>query len=174
MNFPEVKLKRVVILLLAALILSARAPAAAEPSFEDRAIALLLKDLARGFTAVADIEKIKRDNVRKIRRMDEEKFRKKCIRICDSIKDMPPAIKDEYRLAPDMSKEQVVRDIESLDKKKIYAIIDATPDQMLAQMFKRHLAYAKEKFQFSNFAVSVRKLWDNIVKGISVSPGRNN
>jgi hypothetical protein len=171
--YPEIDLKKtIVIVLLVTLFFPRFLLADTAPTLEDKAISSVLKNLARAFTAMADLDRLKKDNIAKIKRMDEEKFRKRCNNICNALKDMPGEIKNKYKISREMSKEEVIKEIQSLDKKEINLIIDAAPDKMLADMFKQHLARAKQKIQSSNLVVQVSKFWDNLVKNMSVTPRR--
>ncbi|MDP2905269.1 MAG: hypothetical protein Q8O22_03070, partial [Candidatus Omnitrophota bacterium] len=133
MSFRKPHLKRILILaLLAGLLFPYYLHAAIEPAVDEKIISAVLKNLARAFTATADIEKIKRENIAKIERMDEEKFRKRSTNVCNAIREMSGFMREKYGVTPGMTKEQAVRAVQSLDKKKIYEIIDAAPDAMPA------------------------------------------
>lgn len=168
MSLPRIKLKTAAVLLLVlGLLWPGRLNAQPAPTFEERMISSVLKNLARAYTAVADIDKIKKENVTRLRRMDEGKFKKKYAAVYDAIKDMPASIKEKYFLSENMSKDDAIMAIYLLDKKRLYEIIDAAPDTMLARIFKQHLARTKEKFDSSDIVVHIRKFWDNLAKSLS-------
>lgn len=171
--YPEIDLKKIiVVVLLVTLFFPRFLLADTAPTLEDKAIGSVLKSLARAFTAMADLDRLKKDNIAKIKRMDEEKFKKRRDNICDALKDMPDEIKNKHKLSREMGKETVIKEIQSLDKAEIYRIIDSAPDKMLSGMFKQHLARAKQKIQSSSLVVQVRKFWDNLIKKMSVTPRR--
>lgn len=126
----------------------------------DKIISSTFKSLAKGFVTVVDINQIKKNNVAKIDKMSPEKFRKQYSKAYVVLKDMPDKLKAEYKIAEDISKEQVIKDIESLNKSKMYRIIDSIPDTVIADNFKRYLEQSKQEIQAGNVVGQIHKLWN--------------
>ncbi|MDP2905094.1 MAG: hypothetical protein Q8O22_02170, partial [Candidatus Omnitrophota bacterium] len=72
-------------------------------------------------------------------------------------------------VTPGMTKEQAVRAVQSLDKKKIYEIIDAAPDAMPARLFKEHLSRTSQQLQSSQLAVQTRRIWNKLIKNTTAA-----
>ncbi len=140
---------------------------------EDKIIGTAFKALAKAFIAVADISKLKEGNIDKINKMDEAKFKKRYAKVYEVIKDLPPELKTRFNITGLMTKEQVVKNIQSLDKKKLYPVIDSVPDTFIAGHFKRYLNEKKETTQKSNMVQQVNKFWNETLQkfhGITPSP----
>ena len=70
--------------------------------------------------------------------MRQDKFEMRRAEVMLAVKDMPASIKEKYLLSENMSKDDAIMAIYLLDKKRLYEIIDAAPDAMLARLFKEH------------------------------------
>ena len=171
MSFKKPYLKNMLILaLLAGLLSPCYLHAATEPAVDQQIISAVLKSLARAFIATADIEKIKRENIAKIERMRQDKFEVRRAKIMQAVKDMPAPIKEKYLLSENMSKDDAIMAIYLLDKKRLYEIIDAAPDAMLARLFKEHVSRTSQQIQSSQLAVQIRKIWDNFINNTIAAP----
>jgi len=53
--------------------------------------------------------------------------------------------------------------ITSLDKIKIYAIIDSLPDAFIARQFKQYISAKKQEIQESSLAEKINNLWNRII-----------
>lgn len=133
------------------------------PAFTDNVIGSTFKTLAKAFVSAADIEQIKKDNIEKIRRMDEAKFRRRYAKIYDTIKDCPflKGLLGEER----QDKQGIVNKIKSLDKKRIFEVLDSVPNAFIAGQFKLYLKEKKDRMQTTDVAVQIRKLWDRMAAG---------
>jgi len=109
-----------------------------------KVIGVTFKVLAKVYTASTDIEKLKAKNIQAINTMSDEKFRKRYDGYYNLFKKLPQRYIDEYKLTEDMSKQQVVKGIRSLDKHKIYQIINAIPNATIAESFSAYLRSKKE------------------------------
>ncbi len=138
-----------------------------QPALQDRIISSTFKSLAKAFVAVADIDKIKRDGIAKVNKMSDEKFRKKYSKVYGVIKDLPAGLKASYGITPEMTRDQAIKNMHSLDKQKIYAVIDLIPDSFIADQFRRYLAEKKEEMQKSNLIQQINRIWSRIIQKIS-------
>lgn len=161
---------KIIFLIIVSLFFQNFTLAAEQPTLEDKAIGSTFKALARVFVAVTDINKLKKDSIHKITKMNEEKFNKKYSHAYKIIQDLPPDLKTDYSVTENMSKDQAVKNIESLDKEKIYKIINAVPDEFIALQFKRYLSDKKQATPKTNAADQINKFWNKTIKKSGAAP----
>ncbi len=137
-------------------------------SMEDKIIGSTFKTLAKAFVVMADIEKLKKNNIDKLNKMDKDKFKRRYTKVYEVIKDLPPKVKVSYGITEHMPKEQVITNIESLDKKKIYETIDSIPDTIIAKQFKQYLSEKKQEIQKSNMVEQVNKFWNKMIEKVNI------
>lgn len=133
-------------------------------SIQDRIIGSTFKALAKAYVVTADIGKLKQKNIDKINKMDEGKFQDRYSKVYAVLKDLPSGLTNYYRIGPGMTKGEVIESLESLDKAKMYKIIDAVPDTVIAAQFKAYLAKTREQIQESNTVEQIKKFWNKIIK----------
>ena len=102
----------IVILLVLSLGFQSFSFAREKVSLQDNAIGSTFKTLAKGFVVVMDVNKFKKDNISKINKLRPDKYKKKYAKVYDAIKELPPNLKIEYGIVEDMSREQIIKDIE--------------------------------------------------------------
>jgi uncharacterized protein YdbL (DUF1318 family) len=161
-------MKAVVILLLAiGLGFQCCAFAEEKLSLQDNAIGSTFKTLAKGYVAVMDVDKFKKDAVAKINKVQPDKFKRKYAKIYESIKELPPKLKNKYGIVEDMPKEQLIRDVESLDKKKIYEFIDSVPNNIIVKEFKGYLNENKQGAKDSNLIKDINEFWNKVLAKVN-------
>lgn len=138
--------------------------AADRAGIEDRAIGSTFKTMAKAFVAMADMDKLKKGNIEKINSMDEEKFNKRYAKVYRVIKELPPDLKSAYGIDEQMTKREVIRQIELSDKKKLYKVIDAVPDEIIARQFKEYLNKKKQGIENSRITGQIKKFWSRVVE----------
>lgn len=140
--------------------------AADKEPLSDRLIAAAFKSLARGFTAVADLEKLKQANIKRLEKMAEAKFQRQYAKVYPLLNQLPAEIKAEYAVKENMPKGQAIANVKALNKEKVYRLIDAVPDGLIAQQFRLHLVSLKDKAGSGAMALlrQVRAVWDKIIK----------
>ncbi len=138
-------------------------------SMEDRLIGSTFKTLAKAFVAVADINKLNKNNIDKLSKIDKYKFQSRYAKVYAVIKDLPYHLKTKYGITEHMTKEQVIKDIESLDKKRIYEIIDSIPDKIIANQFKQYLDNKKQGIQKSNMVKQINRFWNELIRKVNIS-----
>jgi hypothetical protein len=136
----------------------------------DKMIGATFKALAKAFVLTTDIDRLKRNNIGALERMDDEKFKKRYAEVYEVIKALPTELKSSYRITESMPKGQAIRDINSLDKKKLYGLIDAVPDAIIAQQFKQYLSETKQKILKHSLVMQVTKTWNKITATALSSP----
>lgn len=162
--------KGIVLLLFFALFLQSSSFAEEKISWEERLIGSAFKNLARAFVAIVDIKKLKKDNIKKLKKMDEQKFKKRYAEVYEFIREFPAALKNSYAIKEEMPRAQAIKNIESLNKQKIYGIIDSLSDKTVSDIFKRYLAEKKEQIQQSNLMQQVNRTWNKIIAGARAKP----
>ncbi len=102
----------------------------------------MVKTFAKTYVATTNLQKFKEKNIKKILKMDEAKFQRVYGKIYrEMIVDLPQALKDSYGVTEKMTKEKAIAQINSFtSKKQIYNMINAIPNKMIAQHFKKHKA----------------------------------
>jgi len=165
------KFNLVILSLFLTLILCFKTTAFAQEKvvMEDKIIGSTFKALAKAFIVIADINKLKKNGIDKLNKMDEEKFQRRYAKVYEVIKDLPFRLKVSYGVTEHMTKEQAIKNIESLDKKKIYEIIDLVPDTIIANNFKQYLNKRKQVTQKSNIVEQINKFWNKMLEKINVS-----
>lgn len=160
---------RIFFLLIMLLWFTSISHAQQKVSVEDRIIGSTFKTLAKAFVVVVDINKLKKCNIGKLNKMSEDKFQKRYAEVYDVLKDLPVNLKVSYGINAQMTKEQVIKHIESLDEKKIYEIIDSVPDTVIANQFKLYLRKKKEGIQKSNIVEQINKFWNKIIEKAKIT-----
>lgn len=136
---------------------------------QDKLIGSTFKILAKSFVAVTDIDKLKEENIRKINKMDNDKFNKRYAKAYEVIKALPADIRVAYGIKEGMNKEAATGTIKLLNKDKIYKIIDTIPDKFIADQFRVYLSKKKQEIKNSNLVVQINMFWSNMMKGLKKS-----
>jgi len=134
-----------------------------EVNFTERIVGTAFKNLAKAFVLVADLNKLKENNIAKLKRMDQDKFRKRYAEVYRVIKYLPDKIKHSYRITEAMTINEAIADIGLLDEKRIYEIIDSIPDAAIAGQFRQYLEARKHQLQGSNLNEQIGKIWNAII-----------
>ena len=155
---------RIILLFCAGLCVQQPAFPEQKVNLDDKLISATFKSLAKTFVAVTDIDKLKKNNIKKLNKMSDVKFKKQQAKAYPVLKELPLALKDEYGVQEEMSKAQVIKNIESLDKKKMYAIIDSVPDAVISRLFKQELNKAKLEMFKSDPLGQIKKFWEKTIQ----------
>ncbi|TRZ95808.1 hypothetical protein D4R78_02355 [bacterium] len=150
---------RVILLLSVSLLFYGLLLAEETPNLGDKLIASTFKTLAKTFVATADMNRLKKDNIRRLNKMDEAKFRKRYAKVYETIKGLPIQMRLKYGITEGMTREQAIRSIESVDKPDIYRLINSIPDTFIIAEFKQYLSRTTQQMQNSNLIAQVNKLW---------------
>ena len=131
---------RIRIVLLLVVLLFFQEPVFAETAtIGEKVVGKAIKTVVRIAVATTNIKKAKKKLVKKLELMDDEKFRIRYDKSYGLLKDLPPDIKATYKVTLRMTREQMIENIESADKKQIYKIISGIPDETIAGLFKEYL-----------------------------------
>ena len=123
-----------------------------------------IKLFAKGYIAVTDIEKIKKANIDKLKKMDDKEFADKYTTIYKDMNGFPQEMKNAYGIDDKMDKFTAINKIQSADKKDLYKIIDGIPDTFIVKHFDNFMG---EKGFDMNRPLSTREViqfWNNIRK----------
>ncbi len=161
-------LKRICLNVVALIIFSssnlmAEEAAPKSPGIGDRIIASTFKTLAKAYVATANLEKIKKTQIDHLRGMNNDKFQKRFHKIQSTLNPLPASFKTKYGLKDQMAKEEVIAEIEKLDKKQINQMIEETPDTFIALQFKNYLRDLKQDTKDSDWVKKIHEFWEKIV-----------
>jgi hypothetical protein len=165
-GFKEV-IFRIVLLLALSLGFQSYVFALEKVSLQDKAIGSTFKTLAKGFVVVLDIDKFKKDNISIINKLKPDKYKIKYAKAYEVIKELPDNLKIKYGIIEDMPREQLIKDIESLDKNKIYGLINSMPNTMIANEFKKYLNQKKKGGQDSNLVKEINEFWNKVLAKVN-------
>lgn len=117
-----------------------QAPAKRRETLKEKFIGTFVKTFAKSYVATHNLEKFKEKNIKKILKMDEAKFQRVYTKIYkEMMVDLPQSLKDAYGVSEDMTREKAIARIkEFTNKRQIYKMINAVPNKMIAQHFKKH------------------------------------
>jgi hypothetical protein len=163
----------VILLLVTGLYFQSYLFAQEKVNIEDMIIGSMFKILAKTFVVTVDIDKLKKNNIEKLNKMDEEKFKRRYAKVYEGIKDLPNELKVSYGITEHMPKEQVIKDIESFDKEKIYETIDSIPDKIIATQFKQYLSEKQQEMRKSNLVEQINKFWDKMTEKVNIAVPQN-
>jgi len=163
MNWFKAVILLIILLLVIGLGFQSCAFALEKVSLQDKVIGSTFKTLAKGFVLVTDIDKFKNDNISKINKLKPDKYKRRYAKVYETIKELPTELKIKYVIIEDMPREQLIKNIESLDKKKIYGLIDLIPNTIIAKEFKKYLNKKKQGIQDSNLVKEINEFWNKVL-----------
>lgn len=132
-------------------------------NLDDAMIALTFKGLAKAFIATQNKDKL----IEKLNSLDNKKFRIKYARAYKAIKGSP-SFTLSYGFRDDMAKEELIKKIKSWNKKKMFEIIDAIPDEIISVEFKRYLNAKTAKSQKGEELEQVAWTWNEIIERLGI------
>jgi hypothetical protein len=134
---------------------------ASAQTVQDRLISSTFKTLAKTYISTTDFNSLKKNTLARLTQLDTEAFHQKYPRTLQVISDSP-ALKKQFGLNPGMSVGQAMLFIRSLDKKKVSAMIDAVPDQVVARHVMEDMASATKSVNSKNIGDQVAAVWSNL------------
>jgi hypothetical protein len=108
-----------------------------ERTVTTRIVGSLFRTTARTYIATSNIEELKNHAIDKINSMDDVSFHALYIDFYEDIYDYNSLIIN-YDLDEDINKNEAIGIIRSMDKKKLYDIIDDTPDHIIVRVLEKH------------------------------------
>jgi hypothetical protein len=128
---------------------------------QDRLISSTFKALAKTYISTSDFNKLKENTLQCLAQIDTESFHQKYPRTLQLINDSP-ALTKQFGLRSDMSVAQARAFIKSLDKKKVSALIDAVPDQVVSRHVMEDISRASKSVNSKNIMDQVSAVWGNL------------
>ena len=135
---------RIKIILLLPIIFLFQNPASLQgATIGEKVTGKTIKAVVRLAVATTNVEKVKKRLIYKLGLISDEEFRKRYARFYQVIKDLPRDLKATYNVTPYMTRGQMIKNVKSMDKKKIYKIIGRLSDKTVTELFKEYLRYRK-------------------------------
>lgn len=115
-------------------------PAKQRETLKEKFVGNFVKTFAKTYVATHNLEKFKQKNIKKLLKMDEAKFQRVYKKIyTEMMVDLPQSLKDAYGVTEEMTREKAIERVKAFtSKKQIYTMINAIPNKMIAQHFKKH------------------------------------
>ena len=130
-------------------------------SVQDRLISSTFKTLAKTYIAATDFNALKKNTLARLEQLDTGSFHERYPRTLQIITDAP-ALKTQFGLRGDMTVDQAIAFIRSLDKKKVSAVIDAVPDQVVARHVLDDISRTTKSVNSKNIGDQVAAVWHNL------------
>jgi hypothetical protein len=99
-----------------------------------------VKLFAKGYIAISDIDKAKKNNIAKLEKMNDQEFAHKYAALYGDMSGLPQGVKDAYGIDEKMDRTGAINKIRSAGKKDLYTIIDSIPDPFITRHFDSYLA----------------------------------
>lgn len=127
-------------------------------------IGATVKLLAKGYVAMGDIDKTKKNSIAKLEKMSDQEFARKYAAICEDMKGLPKSVKDAYGVDEKMDRSGAINKIRSVGKKDLYTIIDSIPDPFIVKHFDAYFAEKGLDFKKSPSVGEAMLFWNSIWK----------
>lgn len=147
-------------------------PIQANNAFSDRLIGGTFKILAKSFVAVISVTELKKYNIKKLRKMSDDKFKSRYEKTREFLKDLPQDAKNRVGFKENMTRRDAIAATEALDKMKIFEIISVVPDSFIANKFREYMNQNKEKQGEGSVTTQIHSVWKKIIAGAPVQ-GKN-
>ncbi len=128
-------------------------------SFSDKIIGSTFKIMAKTFVKTVNMDKLKSVNIAKLQKMSDDKFAKKNLKVYEFTKDLPLDLKEKYCVSDHMTRQQAIDNINSLDKKEVYALINKIPNTLIATKFRQYVNNSRQKVVDSNLVGYIKNMW---------------
>lgn len=136
---------RLVTAVLLTVLLFFWCPVSAEAGIGEKVIGSTIKGAVKVYVAITNIETKKKQIIAKLKKADARRYKEKYARLYVLLKDLPPHLKATYKVTPHMNKEQMIKNVESMDKKAIYRAINSIPDKTVMALFKQYRSEMSQK-----------------------------
>jgi shikimate dehydrogenase len=131
-------------------------------TLEDKIIGTTFKNLAKAYIAMLDIKKFKESKIAELNRMDTAKFREHYAKTFGLIKECP-LLNAKFGIDENLTRQEAVSKLNSLDKKEMYEIVDSIPDTVVTNQFKMYLDRQKEEIKNKNLVEQINYIWDKVL-----------
>lgn len=126
-------------------------------NIQDQFIVSSLKTLAKTYFVCVNTDKVKAEAVANIEKMSNKKLAyhySQFYGVIAEIKD----VKKRDGFVSDMNKEDIIKNIKTLDKEKINKLIDDIPDAKILEVFKQYTA----KSEGQSVSEKIQTIWSKI------------
>jgi hypothetical protein len=114
--------------------------------------------------AFEDMDKLKKESIAKLERMNDLKFQQRYLKVYPALKDLPDAVKKKYAIQEDMSRQEAISQLKKLNKQMAYEVIDRLPDSAIAGQFRRYLLRHAQELEKRNLLEQINIFWSRITQ----------
>jgi len=161
--------KKIILLFMVLFFSCSLAFAEGGKNIEYGVIAFTFRNIAKAYISVADMAKLKKDNIQALKSIDERTFRRRYAKVFKMINELPPEYQAKYGINPNMNKEQAIKRINSWDKKKLCLMIDDVPQDMIGKYFEEYVKNHKETGSKDSL-LQIKDFWERIARGAQRKP----
>jgi hypothetical protein len=142
---------------------AAGAPGTEEKTgFGDRVISSSIKLMAKTYVMTTDLEKLKRKHITQMRQMDDEEFYVRYANTLGVIDESAP-LRKICGIGGNLDRAGWEKLVAGLDKNKLYKMIDAVPDEVIAARFRRFMARRMEAMKNMDLTKRIQYAWNSLV-----------
>lgn len=145
----------------------------AGPGVEARIVGPAFKTLAKAYVATANLKEVRSKSAARVQSMREDHFRKRYAQVYAVLNKLPVKMLMKYGVTQSLGKEQAVAVIRGLEKKDLYEIVDAVPDEVIAQEFRKTFENDDPQGGAPSLMTRVKETWGEIIKKIDEISGKN-
>lgn len=137
-------------------------------TLREKLIGSTVKTFAKTYIATTNLKKFKEKNIKKLNKMDEQKFQRVYNKIYqEMMKDLPQSLKDSWGVEEQMTRAKAIERINSFkNKRQIYRLINAIPNPMIARHYQKH----REEFKKNMKEKKVDQVVDDVLADPAPSP----
>ena len=125
-----------------------------------------VKVFAKGYIAMAGIDRAKKSSIARLEKMDDREFSIRYAALYSEMQNFPQDLKTAYGIDEKMDRATAIKKIQSAGKNDLFTIIDAIPDAFISSHFDNFLG---TKSADAKKALSPRELmrfWSDVRKKI--------
>lgn len=125
-------------------------------NIQDQFVVSSLKTLVKTYLACTKLDKVKTDVAANIGKMSDKKLTYNY----DQFYSLIGELKSRFGFIEDMKREEIVKNINSLDSEKINKLIDSVPDRKIVAMFKEYSV----KNEGKSLSEKIQIIWSKVQK----------
>jgi len=131
-------------------------------SMQDKLISSTFKTLSKAYINSTDFDLLKKNTIERLESLDTEDFQQRYPRLL-RLADDAPVLGKRYGISSSMSVKDAAVLVKSLDKKKACLIIDAVPDNVMADHVREYIS-ERSAAGTGGVVERVNAVWDDIKK----------
>ncbi len=129
-----------------------------------------VKTLARAFIATADMAEVKANSIEKLNRMGPAMYQRQYAKHYKVFKDLPAELRKKYGFVPGLSKDRMISIIRAMNKGRIYAIIEAVPNETIAREVGGYFNHVDPEVKKLSLMQRARMAWDDLRGDMAQKP----